>query len=65
VLILHAGHCPNGLLFNFRLESGWSFYTNRQQTGKRTSIKQEEISTIAAIIKKAEEVSLREEYRIG
>ncbi|CAB3998664.1 double C2-like domain-containing beta isoform X1 [Paramuricea clavata] len=59
--------CPNDRELGLRakLDSGWSFYTNRQQTGKKLLIKEDEIGTIEAIIKKAEEVTLREEYRIG
>jgi hypothetical protein len=57
--------CSLSVQLVFRLDSGWSFYTNRQQTGKKLSIKEDEIGTIEAIIKKKEEVTLREEYRIG
>ncbi|XP_028414146.1 rabphilin-3A-like [Dendronephthya gigantea] len=59
--------CPNDRELGLRakLDSGWSFYTNRHQAGKRLPIKKEEICIIEGIIKKAEEVTLREEFRIG
>lgn len=62
--------CPNDreLSLRAKLNSGWSFYTFRiLRTGlsKKFTIKKEEEEIIKNIIKKAEEVTEREEYRVG